>query len=93
MEEIAGVLAKAQFVKARIAQGTAPSEFMHERGRHIWAVQQQSGARSVRAGSGSVAPGADVVQRVRQREVRRNAEVQHGDRSGMQDERGTGQGG
>jgi hypothetical protein len=40
-EEIVGVLAKAEFVKARMAQGATLAEAMRELGRRIRAVQQQ----------------------------------------------------
>lgn len=40
-EEIVGVLAKAEFVKARMAQGATLPEAMRELGRRIRAVQQQ----------------------------------------------------
>lgn len=43
-EEIVGVLAKAEFVKARMAQGTTLPEAIRELGRRIRAVQQQGGS-------------------------------------------------
>lgn len=43
-EEIIGVLAKAEFVKALMAKGMTLPEAMRELGRRIRAVQQQGGA-------------------------------------------------
>ncbi len=43
-EEIVGVLARAEFVKAYMAQGATLPEAMRELGRCIRAVQQQGGA-------------------------------------------------
>ncbi len=40
-EEIVGALAKAEFVKARMAKGAMLPEAMRELGRRIRAVQQQ----------------------------------------------------
>lgn len=40
-EEIVGVLAKMEFVKARMAQGAPLTEAMRELGRRMRAVQQQ----------------------------------------------------
>lgn len=43
IEEIAGVPAKAEFVKARMAQGATLVEAMRELGRWIRAFQQRGG--------------------------------------------------
>lgn len=44
MEEIVGVLAKAEFVKVRMAKGATLPEAMRELGRRIRPVQRQGGA-------------------------------------------------
>ncbi|MHB1230958.1 MAG: hypothetical protein ACYCZQ_00030 [Burkholderiales bacterium] len=43
-EEIVGVLAKAEFVKALMAKGATLPEAMRELGRRMRAVQQRGGA-------------------------------------------------